>query len=84
MQDNNMANNEFLWSKIRSLLGVTIATIGCFFFCIQAYQNFAASFQFTTTTTAYTYVAMSLGSALIAIPFFLYAVKSLLSFLGKR
>ncbi|MEI8596646.1 hypothetical protein [Photobacterium sp. Hal280] len=84
MHDNNMANNEFLWSKIKSLLGMTIATIGCFFFCLQAYQNFLASFEYTSTSTSYTYIAISIGSGLMAIPLFLGAVKSLLNFLGQR
>ncbi|NAW65510.1 hypothetical protein [Photobacterium halotolerans] len=84
MHDNNMANNEFLWSKIKSLLGITIATIGCFFFCLQAFYYFTASFEFSSASTDYTYLAISIGSGLLAIPFFLGAVKFLLNFLGKR
>ncbi|KDM92470.1 hypothetical protein [Photobacterium galatheae] len=83
MLENNASNNAFLWSKIKSLLGTTIATIGCFYFCMLAYQMFKTSF-YHAQPESYAYQGMALGAFLIAVPFFLGGVKSFLSLLGKQ
>ncbi|GAB6263828.1 hypothetical protein L4174_014050 [Photobacterium sp. CCB-ST2H9] len=83
MLENNASNNEFLWSKIKSLLGTTISTIGCFYFCLLAYQMFTKSFYYAEPES-FAYQGMALGALLIAVPFFLFGVKSFLLLLGKR